>query len=131
MEETINERLEIIVNKRFNGNKSAFAKVVGINPNTLANYFGSRHSKPNIEHVINVVKILHVDPLWLLTGEETPSRSVKTHGDYSPGSVSGDMSVVIGDAILAEKVNALEALVKEKDERIAVLNALVAELKAR
>ena len=36
--ETINDRMEMLVNQRFNGNKSAFAKTNGLPPTGLSNY---------------------------------------------------------------------------------------------
>ena len=48
------------------------------------------------------------------------SNSVKTSGDYSPASVNGDVSVGV-DAVLAERVKALETLVAEKERLIQVL----------
>lgn len=56
---------------------------------------------------------------------------VHTEGDYSPASDSGDVSVIVGDAILAERVKSLEALVKEKDERIVELKERIEELKGK
>lgn len=63
--------------------------------------------------------------------EEAPKVEVKTEGDYSPASDSGDVSVIVGDAVLAERVKSLEALVAEKNERIAELKERIAELKAK
>lgn len=56
---------------------------------------------------------------------------VSTEGDYSPASDSGDVSVVVGDAVLAERVKSLEKLVAEKDERIGELKERIEELKKR
>lgn len=64
----------------------------------------------------------------LFTSKNSPS--VHTEGNYSPASDSGDISVVVGDAVLAERVNSLEKLLAEKDERIAELKERIAELKA-
>lgn len=58
-------------------------------------------------------------------------KIVKTEGDYSPASDSGDVSVIVGDAVLAERVKSLEALVAEKDERITELKERIEELKAK
>lgn len=51
--ETINDRMEMLVNQRFNGNKAAFAKTIGLPPTGLSNYLGTkRRSKPSVEMVI-------------------------------------------------------------------------------
>lgn len=62
---------------------------------------------------------------------EAPKVEVKTEGDYSPASDSGDVSVIVGDAVLVERVKSLEALVAEKNERITELKERIEELKAR
>ena len=38
--ETINDRLQWIVNEKFDGNKAAFAKAIGIVPTSISNYLG-------------------------------------------------------------------------------------------
>lgn len=57
--------------------------------------------------------------------------SVHTEGDYSPASESGDVSVVVGDALMAERVRSLEAQLSEKTARIDELKERIDELKER
>ena len=132
MAKTINDRIETLINDRFDGNKAAFAKSIGLPPTGLSNYLGKqRRSKPSVDMVTKIVVTLDVDARWLLTGEETARREVHTEGDYSPASDSGDVSVIVGDAVLAERVKLLQQLIKEKDERIAELKERIEELKAK
>ena len=56
---------------------------------------------------------------------------VRTEGAYSSASDSGNVSVVVGDAVLAERIKALESLIAEKDERITELKERIEELKQR
>ncbi len=131
MTETINDRIEMLVNERFGGNKAAFAKSIGLPPTGMSSYLSTqRRSKPSVDMVTKIIVTHNVDARWLLTGEETPSSvSVHTEGDYSPASEKGDVSVVVGDAVLAERVKSLEALVAEKNERIKELKERIEELK--
>ena len=132
MAETINDRIETLINDRFDGNKAAFAKSIGLPPTGLSNYLGKqRRSKPSVDMVTKIVVTLDVDARWLLTGEETPRTEVHTEGDYSPASDSGDVSVIVGDAVLAERVKLLQQLIVEKDERIAELKERIEELKGK
>lgn len=132
MMETINDRIETLINDRFDGNKAAFAKSIGLPPTGLSNYLGKqRRSKPSVDMVTKIVVTLDVDARWLLTGEDAPKKEVHTEGDYSPASDSGDVSVIVGDAVLAERVKSLEALVAEKNERIAELKERIDELKRK
>ena len=132
MTETINDRIETLINDRFDGNKAAFAKSIGLPPTGLSNYLGKqRRSKPSVDMVTKIVVTLDVDARWLLTGEETPNTRVHTEGDYSPASDRGNVSVVVGDAVLAERVKLLQQLIVEKDERIAELKERIEELKGK
>lgn len=49
------------------------------------------------------------------------NSSIHTEGDYSPASDSGDVSVIVGDAVLAERVKYLETILEEKERLIQVL----------
>lgn len=122
--ETINDRLQWIVNEKLDGNKAAFAKAIGIVPTSISNYLGKqRASKPSVDMIAKIVNVLNVDARWLLTGEETAKvEQVLTHGDFSPASIHGD--VVNGNmdiAVLQEKVKHLEELLAEKERLISVL----------
>lgn len=120
--ETINDRMEMLVNERFNGNKAAFAKSIDMSPTSMSSYLGNkRRSKPSVEMVAKIVLALDVDARWLLVGEGTAQKnSVKTNGDFSPASMNGNVSMST-DAVLAERVKSLEALLAEKERLINVL----------
>ena len=125
--ETINDRMEMLVNERFNGNKDAFAKAIGTERATLSNYIGSvRRSKPSGDMVAKIVTALDVNARWLLTGEgaSTTNTKVETNGDFSPASVHGNVSVE-SDAVLAERIKSLEALLAEKERLIKVYERMV------
>ena len=44
---TINERLDLVLNEHFKGNVSKFARSAGIPQTTLNNIIGERRSKPH------------------------------------------------------------------------------------
>ena len=122
--ETINDRMEHLVNQRFNGNKAAFAKAIGLPPTGLSNYLGKqRRSKPSVDMVAKIVQVLDVDARWLLTGEKTDKtvNTIETNGDFSPASMHGNVSVGSADAVLQERIKSLEMLVAEKERLISVL----------
>ena len=76
MSETINDRIEMLINERFNGNKAAFAKSIGLPPTGLSSYISKqRRSKPSIDLVISIVQAHNVDALWLLTGSEATNAN--------------------------------------------------------
>lgn len=110
--ETINDRMEMLVNERFNGNKAAFAKAIGTERATLSNYIGSaRRSKPSVDMVTKIVVALNVDARWLLIGSHNSVGNVTTN--------AGDT------AVLEERVKSLEALLAEKERLIKVYEKMV------
>lgn len=132
MPETINDRIEMLVNERFEGNKAAFAKAIGLPPTGLSSYLSKqRRSKPNVDLITKIVVTLNVDARWLLTGENATSpRSVVTATDHSAVALGGSATTITGTAetcaamaVQAEKIKALETLLAEKERLIQVLMA--------
>lgn len=129
--ETINDRMEMLVNERFNGNKAAFAKSIGLPPTGLSNYLGNkRRSKPSVDMVTKIVMSLNVDARWLLTGEGSEMASNVSVGENSDGNVAigshnsvGNVTTHAGGdtAVLEERVKMLEKLLDEKERLIKVL----------
>lgn len=132
--ETINDRMEMLVNERFNGNKAAFAKAIAVEPTTMSSYLGNkRRSKPSVDMVTKIVVSLNVDARWLLTGEEPNNVSVGGNSDGnvaigSHNSVGNVTTHTGGDtAVLEERIKALEALVAEKERLIKVYEKMMEE----
>lgn len=133
--ETINDRMEMLVNEHFNGNKAAFAKSIDMSPTSMSSYLGNkRRSKPSVDMVAKIVLALDVDAKWLFTGEETQQQqSVNNnmHGNVTVinvaiGSHNSVGNVSVGsDAVLAERVKSLEALLAEKERLIKVYEKMV------
>lgn len=129
--ETINDRIEMLVNERFNGNKAALAKSIGLLPTGLSNYLGNkRRSKPSVDMVTKIVVALNVDARWLLTGEDSEMPSNVSVGENSDGNVAigshnsvGNVTTHAGGdtAVLQERVTMLEKLLEEKERLIKVL----------
>ena len=129
----ITNRLQIIVDKVFNGNKASFAKRIGIAPTSVSNYLSKeRASKPSsdlLEKIINLVDC--INPRWLLTGKgemlNTPQKE-----NFGANNVSGNNSAnILNDAenehlrqIITEKdiiIAGQERLIAEKERLISVL----------
>lgn len=132
--ETINDRMEMLVNERFNGNKAAFAKSINMSPTSISSYLGNkRRSKPSVDMVAKIVLTLDVDAKWLLTGEETQQQNKNTNmrgnvtdSNVAIGSHNSVGNVSVGtDAVLAERIKALEALLAEKERLIKVYEKMV------
>lgn len=93
--ETINDRMEMLVNECFGGNKAAFAQHIGYPGTSMSSYLGNkRRSKPSVEMVVKIITTMDVDARWLLTGEETVRKEeykAETNGPMSPATAKGDI----------------------------------------
>lgn len=78
---TINERMQYIVDQRFDGNKAAFAKTIGIPPTSISNYLSkSRTSKPTSDILGEIINgVDNINASWLLTGKGDPFVDEETH----------------------------------------------------
>ena len=80
--ETINDRMQQIADHCCEGNKTAFAKKIGIAPTSISNYLGKqRASKPSADLLEKIVNSLEVDAMWLLTGKGNMIRKEETRDD--------------------------------------------------
>ena len=72
----INGRINLIIEKRFQGNKSKFAKSIDVPPTTINNIVGARKSEPTanlIEKIVNSIE--GISAYWLVTGFGEPDET--------------------------------------------------------
>ena len=128
--ETINDRMEMLVNELFNGNKAAFAKAIAVEPSTMSSYLGNkRRSKPSVDMVAKMVIALNVDARWLLTGER-PTNDNDNDADATTGGVAiaGNATAhhfttnaCTDTAALQEQIKLLKQIIDEKERLISIL----------
>lgn len=69
MQSTINNRIQEIVDKLFNGNKAAFAKAIDKAPTTISNILSSRKTVPSADIITSIINsIENLNSHWLMTG---------------------------------------------------------------
>ncbi len=81
-----------------------------------------RNNKIQAVDLENIALLLKVD-IRIFFDEsisKLANNTVETNGDFSPASMNGNVSVAT-DAVLAERVKSLEALLAEKERLINVL----------
>lgn len=66
---SIKDRFNSIINECFNGNQSAFAKAVGVNPTVIANVVGPREGNPSFDVLVKICANANISPEWLLLGK--------------------------------------------------------------
>lgn len=125
MSETINDRIEMLINDRFDGNKAAFAKSIGLPPTGLSNYLGKqRRSKPSVDMVTKIITTLGIDATWLLTGEGSKyerNAITTTVTDHSAAAVNGNAVTINNSPEVDRKL--IEKLMSENE----LLNRLLDE----
>ncbi len=126
--ETINDRMELLVNQRFDGNKAAFAKAIAVEPTTMSSYLGNkRRSKPSVDMVAKIVVALNVDAKWLLIGEGSQDGAATANNGGVAVAGNGTAhhittNVTLADvAVMQERIKSLEALLEEKERTIKIL----------
>lgn len=135
--ETINDRLEQIINALFDGNKAAFAKSIDLPPTGMSNYIGNkRRSIPSSEIASKIVLVLGVDANWLLTGEGEMMKSGATDQSNAVSHLNvqgGEVNVTQSNTNSAdnETVKTLRTLLAEKERTIQIQQQLISELQKR
>ena len=81
-----------------------------------------RNNKIQAADLEKIASLLKVDIRIFFDGDTSKlsNNTVETSGDFSPASMNGNVSVG-SDAVLTERIKALEALLAEKERLIQVL----------
>lgn len=68
--QTINERVQHVVNELYGGNVSDFERASQIKPSTIKNVIGGRRTKPSFDVLENIIRNnVLISSEWLLTGK--------------------------------------------------------------
>lgn len=122
--ETINDRMEQIVNEKFGGNKSAFASAIGIPRTMISSYIGGKKkSKPGLDLIVKIISNLNIDPYWLLMGKRNSSMLLKGSGVRYNGVGNNNNNTTTNNyhyGACEESVLSGETL-SQKEEELALL----------
>lgn len=66
---SINDRFKKIIDSQYKGNKSAFAKAIGVAPTVIENVVGVRNGKPSFDVIAKVCAIANINASWVINGE--------------------------------------------------------------
>ena len=127
------ERIECIINSLCDGNKSRFAKLIGVKPQTVNTWL--TRDTFDIERVYSCCGALN--PHWLLTGEgemlkqsAAQEQSSVNTGDYS--NVTLHSADEVHQTILVDsnrETETLRTLLAEKERTVQIQQQLIEALK--
>lgn len=123
--ETINERIQMIVNKHYRGNESEFARDVGIGQSTLNGILGTRKNNPSADTVSKILnaKRLKINTDWLIKGEGEMERKENTITENAVSREADQTQLKI--QMLQERIDQLEAKLEDATRKNAVADYLL------
>ena len=117
----ITENIAAVINDRCSGNKSAFARQIGITPQYAAQIYSGQRV-PSDRTILDICRIYHVNEFWLHTGQG-PMYSATAEEDAITASLA---------EAAARKDNAkqriLRALASIPEEYFPAIEQLVLEM---
>lgn len=118
--------LEIIkkLSENRDGGLKKLAADVGMSEQNLHRCI--RNNKIQADDLEKIADLLKTDIRVFFSGEISPAENnkVETKGDFSPASMTGNISIG-SDAILAERIKSLEALLAEKERMIKLYEKMM------
>ena len=125
--------LEQLINHYTDGNKSKFANMLGIKPQTINTWL----TRNTLDAELIYSKCEDVSGGWLLSGEgdmleeDKELNTVKVSGKHNQVNGSGAHDNINGNAtenaVLQERVKSLESLLAEKERLIKVYEKMTAK----
>lgn len=133
--DTINNRIKDVINKFYDGNATAFARIVNVGPSTIHSIIGKKQSIPTFTVISSIYEALYKEGLsahWLLTGEGQMIKENIIKGKvndlglflYKRGKVAPEaMDNLIKS--LEEEIKELKEDIKMKDTTISKRDELI------
>lgn len=129
---TINERILLIINTLYNGNKSAFAKAICVAPSVVDNIVGKRQGKPSYDVIEKISALAEVNLNWLIAekGElmDFHSRAVQTKPDPEPVANTQTPGL---ESKLLDMLTEKDRIIRGQAEEIGTLRERIKQLEQR
>lgn len=116
-------QIQSIIDERFNHNKAAFARAVGVSPTTLASYLSTKKaSKPTSDFLCDVVDKLGISAVWLLTGQGEMADEQRPYGDDVRTSGANSPGKIVGNVNYDQKQQVKESVKEETTEEVVEIH---------
>ena len=133
--ETINERIQWIIDTRYHGNKKRFASDIGITPSTVDGIVGNRKSAPSYQVLRKISTILNISAEWLVNGGSEFNQSIQGDNNISLGMNLGTMTnhleKVGGNQLLSKQSSPSSTSNEIRGVYESIITELTAQLKAK
>lgn len=125
---TINERFTVIINTLYSGNKSAFAKAIGVAPSVVDNIVGKRQGKPSYDVIEKVSALAAVNLNWLISeiGEPLDFYNRKKEQPEEKKAASPELELR-----LLEMISDKDKTIREQAEELGRLRERIVQLEQR
>ena len=125
---TINERFTVIINTLYSGNKSAFAKAIGVAPSVVDNIVGKRQGKPSYDVIEKVSALAAINLNWLISeiGEPLDFYNRKKEQPEEKKAASPELELR-----LLEMISDKDKTIREQAEELGRLRERIAQLEQR
>jgi len=87
--DSINKRIQLIIDQYYNGNVTAFSREVGVTQSTIRDIVSGRKNSPSsgtIEKILNVNTLI-INSNWLLTGKGEMLKDEDKIEKHDPGGM--------------------------------------------
>lgn len=118
--ETMNSRIAQIIDTQCRGNKSAFAREVGITPAYAAQLYSGQR-EPSDRTIADICRIFGVNPVWLKTGIGEP---------FAPQSRESRITDILSKAIdgaSTSRDRLIRALARLPDDAFPLIEQYILE----
>lgn len=118
----------MIINTLYSGNKSAFAKAIGVAPSVVDNIVGKRQGKPSYDVIEKVSALAAVNLNWLISeiGEPLDFYNRKKEQPEEKKAASHELELR-----LLEMISDKDKTIREQAEELGRLRERIAQLEQR
>lgn len=124
--ETINERIQKIIDQYYRGNVTAFSRDVGVTQGTIRDIVSGRKNSPTsktIEKILNVTTV-NINPAWLIQGKTEFPINTAIQAENDKEVTQQQIKI----KYLQERIDELQNEVKELTGIKAVQEYIIKEL---
>lgn len=123
----VSDRIEALITHFCKGNKSLFAKQIGVTPSVIGNITGERRGNPSFEVAQKILDaFVTISPDWLMLGRGSMLREDEVQQPIQPTSATSDaVSLRLMDRLEEKdvKIDQLQSELRTMEKELAVFKS--------